>query len=63
MMNTKGFISMMNTKDFISSIIFKKKNEHDEIMSFNGQSIIFRLSIKETRNMDTYNYMSILTII
>ena len=38
---------MMNTKDFISSIKFILKNENDEIVSFNGQSITFRLSIKE----------------
>ena len=38
---------MMNTKDFISSINFKLKNENDDFVSFNGQSITFRLSIKE----------------
>ena len=38
---------MMNTKDFISSLNFKIKNEHDELVSFNGQSITFRISIKE----------------
>ena len=38
---------MMNTKDFISSINFKLKNENDNFVSFNGQSITFRLSIKE----------------
>ena len=38
---------MMNTKDFISSINFKLKNENDELVSINGQSITFRLSIKE----------------
>ena len=38
---------MMNTKDFISSINFKSKNENDGFASFNGQSITFRLSIKE----------------
>ena len=38
---------MMNTEDFISSIIFKLKNENGELVSFNGQSITFRLSIKE----------------
>ena len=38
---------MMNTNDFISSINFKLKNENDDFVSFNGQSITFRLSIKE----------------
>ena len=38
---------MMNTEDFISSINFKLKNENDDFVSFNGQSITFRLSIKE----------------
>ena len=38
---------MMNTKDFVSSINFKLKNENDIFVSFNGQSITFRLSIKE----------------
>ena len=38
---------MMETKDVNSSISFKLKNENNEIVSFNGQSISFRLSIKE----------------
>ena len=38
---------MMDTKDFLSSIRFKLKNENDNLVSFNGQSITFRLSIKE----------------
>ena len=38
---------MMNTKDFFSSNNFKLKNENDDFVSFNGQSITFRLSIKE----------------
>ena len=38
---------MMDTKGIISSIGFKLKNENGEIVSFNGQSITFRLSIKE----------------
>ena len=38
---------MMESKDNISSISFKLKNENNEIVSFNGQSIAFRLSIKE----------------
>ena len=32
---------MMNTKDFISSINFILKNENDDFVSFNGQSITF----------------------
>ena len=38
---------MMESKDFISNINFKLKNEHNKLVSFNGQSITFRLSIKE----------------
>ena len=38
---------MMESKDVISSICFKLKNENNQIVSFNGQSITFRLSIKE----------------
>ena len=38
---------MMESKDIVSSICFKLKNEKNEIVSFNGQSITFRLSIKE----------------
>ena len=38
---------MLHTNDFISSIIFKLKNENNELVSFNGQSVTFRLSIKE----------------
>ena len=38
---------MMKTKDFISSVNFKLKNENGELVSFNGQSVTFRLSIKE----------------
>ena len=39
---------MMESKDIISSICFKLKNENGNLVSFNGQSITFRLSIKET---------------
>ena len=49
---------MMESKDIISSICFKLKNENNQIVSFNGQSITSRLSIKEFQEMDTYNYMS-----
>ena len=38
---------MMETKDVISSICFKLKNENSQPVSFSGQSISFRLSIKE----------------
>ena len=43
----RGGISwyMLKTTDFISSI--KLKNENNELVSFNGQSVTFRLSIKE----------------
>ena len=38
---------MMESKDVISSISFKLKNEDGDLVSFNGQSLSFRLSIKE----------------
>ena len=38
---------MMETKDFISSVNLKSKNENGELVSFNGQSVTFRLSLKE----------------
>ena len=38
---------IMESKDIISSICFKLKNENAELVSFNEQSINFRLSIKE----------------
>ena len=38
---------IMETKDIISSISFKLKNEDGDLVSFNGQSLSFRLSIKE----------------
>ena len=38
---------MMESKDIISSIYFKLKNENNQLVSFNGQSITFRLSIKQ----------------
>ena len=38
---------IMESKDIISSFSFKLKNEHKRLVSFNGQSITFRLSIKE----------------
>ena len=38
---------MMDTKDFISSISFKLKNENNELVSFNGQLVTFRLTFKK----------------
>ena len=38
---------MMDSKDVISNISFKLKNENGSLVSFNGQSVTFRLSIKE----------------
>ena len=38
---------VMESKDVISSIGFKLQNENGNLVSFNGQSITFRLSIKE----------------
>ena len=38
---------MMESKDVISSFFFELKNENNELLSFNRQSISFRLSIKE----------------
>ena len=38
---------MMESKDIISSICFKLRNENNQLVSFNGQSVSFRLSIKE----------------
>ena len=38
---------MMESKDVISSVNFKLKNENGNLVSFNGQSVNFILSIKE----------------
>ena len=38
---------MVESKDIISSICFKLKNENNHLVSFNGQSLTFSLSIKE----------------
>ena len=38
---------MMESKDIISGITFELKNENRNLVSFNGQSVTFRLSIKE----------------
>jgi len=47
--NFRGIIQwhMMESKDFISGINSKLKNENGKLVSFNGQSVTFRLSIKE----------------
>ena len=39
---------MMEAKDSISTICFILKHENNQLVSFNGQSITFRLSIKES---------------
>ena len=38
---------MLHTNDFISSINFILRNENNVLVSFNGQSVTFRLCIKE----------------
>ena len=38
---------LMQSNDIISSICFKLKNENNHLVSINGQSLTFRLSIKE----------------
>ena len=38
---------LMESKDNISSICFELKNENNHLVLFNGQSITFRLSIRE----------------
>ena len=38
---------MMESIDIISSICFKLKNENNQLVSLNGQSITFRLSVEE----------------
>ena len=47
--NVRGGVKwyMLETKDLSSSINFSFENEKDELVSFNGQSMIFQLSIKE----------------
>ena len=47
---------MMESKDIISSICFKlKKKENNQVVSFNGQSITFRLPTKEIRKIFVIN--------
>ena len=38
---------MMESKDVISSINFNLKNENSDLVSFNGESVTFRIPIKE----------------
>ena len=38
---------MLESKDVISSTSLKLKKDNNEVVSFNGQSISFRFSIKE----------------
>ena len=52
---------MMDNKDVISSVCFILKNENGNLVSFNGQSITFRLSIEKIEIMYTYNCMSTYT--
>ena len=40
-------VFIMGSKDFISSIRFKLKNENGNLLSFNGQLITFRISIRK----------------
>ena len=47
---------MMESKDIHSNICFTIKNEKSQLVSFNGESITFRLSIEEIEEMDRYNY-------
>ena len=47
---------MMETKDVVSSISLNLKNEDNELVSFNGQSVTFRLSINEIYYIDTRVY-------
>ena len=38
---------MMQSKDVVLSFCFKFKNENNQLVSFNGQNITFRLSLEE----------------
>ena len=38
---------MMNTKDFISNTNFKFKKEHDELVSLNGEKLLFAYLLKK----------------
>ena len=50
---------MIESKDNISSICLKLKNENGNLVSFNGQSLTFRLSIKETWFLNIHSYLYI----
>ena len=41
---------MIESRDIISIVCFKIKNESNQLVSFNGQSITFSLSIKKNLN-------------
>ena len=47
---------MMETKDVVPSISLNLKNEDNELVSFNGQSVTFKLSINEFYYIDTRVY-------
>ena len=46
---------MMESKDVISINGFKLENENNQLVSFNGQSFTFRLSIKKNINFNILN--------
>ena len=50
---------MMESKDIISSICFKLKNENRNLVSFDGQSNTFSLSIKEIETFNIINAKNI----
>ena len=47
--NFRGGIQwyVMESKDVISNVKFRTKNENRNLVTFNGQPLTFRLSIKE----------------
>ena len=47
---------IMEETDVVSSISSNLKNEVNELVSFNGQSVTFRLSINEIYHIDTRVY-------
>ena len=47
---------MMETKDVVPSISLNLKNEDNELVPFNGQSVTFKLSINEIYYIDTRVY-------
>ena len=52
---------MMQSNGIFSSVCFKLKNGNGSLVSFNGQSVTVRLSIKQIQEMDAYNYTSTYT--